>query len=32
MVGLSKLTAKEYMGALIPRGENDLLFGKMDCL
>jgi hypothetical protein len=32
MAGLSKLNVKEYTGAFISRGENDLLFGEIDYL
>ena len=32
MAGLSKLQVKEYMGAIITRGETDLLFGEIDYL
>ena len=32
MAGLSKLKVKEYTGAMITRGENDLLFGEIDYL
>lgn len=32
MAGLSKLKVKEYVGAVITRGENDLLFGEIEYL
>lgn len=32
VAGLSKLKVKEYLGAFITRGENDLLFGEIDYL